>query len=584
MANRKRFLRLIEFLLIWFFLSSGWAEAQPDSARPAIEGGTAEAEVEPPIERHARLRSILDSIDASQQELRNSQSELLSPEGRGREEVIQKSIAELSKKIESLKISFTEIATEMDLGSFSKEEEKTIQWQEELQVLLSPLLNEVKRLTSRPREIDHYRSMVSGDRELLKSIDSAVQHLDEILSAEQVDTRLASALKRERKSWLVRRQEIETELGIAQQKLEIRLGEKKPIGATLRDISNIFFKSRGRNLFVAFLTTLAFWLLLRRFQHRILRVRADRRKSQSFRFRLFSVLYLFFTGIGSIFVFMLVLFFFGDWVLLLLGTMFLLGLVWSSRQALPRFWNQAALLLNMGAVREGERVVINGLAWRVKSLNFYTHLENPELEGGSIRLPLRDIGELRSRVSAPGEVWFPTRCDDWVVLSDETYGRVVHQGLERVRVVEPGGSIISYSVSDFVALHPRVLTQGFRISVAFGLDYKHQSKITGEIREELESDIRSGIIEEFCSAEDATLQVEFAEAAGSSLNFAILADFGAGLGSKYQKLGRAIQKLAVESCNRHGWVIPFEQLSLHVEDSVEVEQRAGNGRGQMATE
>jgi hypothetical protein len=60
-----------------------------------------------------------------------------------------------------------------------------------------------------------------------------------------------------------------------------------------------------------------------------------------------------------------------------------------------------------------------------------------------------------------------------------------------------------------------------------------------------------------------SLKIEFAAASSSSLDYEILADFGGEVASRYRYLGRLLQRLAVDSCNRHGWVIPFTQLTLH---------------------
>ena len=150
--------------------------------------------------------------------------------------------------------------------------------------------------------------------------------------------------------------------------------------------------------------------------------RAQRKRGSSFGTRLFNVLYLFFSGLGSIFVFLIVLFMFEDWVLLTLGVLVVLGILWTSKHAIPKFWSQAALLLNMGVVREGERLIYNGIPWRVKALNFYTILENPKLEGGTLRLPVKDLFDLRSREYGAEEPWFPTDKGDWVLIGDDIFG------------------------------------------------------------------------------------------------------------------------------------------------------------------
>ena len=78
----------------------------------------------------------------------------------------------------------------------------------------------------------------------------------------------------------------------------------------------------------------------------------------------------FFSVLGSVCIFLVTLYLFDDWVLLLLfSTLILLGL-WSSRNAIAKFWNQITLLLNIGPIREGEVVVINSIPWRIERVNF----------------------------------------------------------------------------------------------------------------------------------------------------------------------------------------------------------------------
>ena len=122
-----------------------------------------------------------------------------------------------------------------------------------------------------------------------------------------------------------------------------------------------------------------------------------------------------------------VLYLFEDWVLLTLAIVFMMGLAWTSKSALPRIWGEMLLLLNMGTVREGERLSYNGIPWLVQSLNFSALLVNPELAGGRLRLPLHDLFALRSRSFEPEEPWFPSRLGDWVLLDDATLCKVILQ-------------------------------------------------------------------------------------------------------------------------------------------------------------
>jgi small-conductance mechanosensitive channel len=57
--------------------------------------------------------------------------------------------------------------------------------------------------------------------------------------------------------------------------------------------------------------------------------------------------------------------------------------------------------------------------------------------------------------------------------------------------------------------------------------------------------------------------VEFDHAGASSLDVAIFALFSGEAAPSYYKMRRLLNRLAVEACNRHGWTIPFTQLTVH---------------------
>ena len=285
---------------------------------------------------------------------------------------------------------------------------------------------------------------------------------------------------------------------------------------------------------------------------------------RSFSLRLFNIIYTFFTIVGSIVSFLLVLYIYKDWVLLTLTILFIIGIAWTSKETLPRFIREVMLLLNIGAVREGERIIYNGIPWLVKTLNLHTSLVNPELVGGHIHLPLRDFHDLRSRPFKSDEPWFPTRLNDWVLLSDQTLGKVVLQTPELIRLVLLGGSQRTLSTLDFLAQSPSILSTGFRLDVIFGLDYQHQAAITEDIPTQLQSAVTAALSADGHDQHLVNLSIEFAEASASSLDFNVLADFSGDAAPQYHMLRRAIQRHCVDACNAQAWVIPFTQLTLHM--------------------
>ena len=60
---------------------------------------------------------------------------------------------------------------------------------------------------------------------------------------------------------------------------------------------------------------------------------------------------------------------------------------------------QVRKALNPALVREGERVMIDGIPWRVDAIGVFSKLRNPLLAGGEMRLPIRSLPNLKSRMS-----------------------------------------------------------------------------------------------------------------------------------------------------------------------------------------
>jgi len=290
-------------------------------------------------------------------------------------------------------------------------------------------------------------------------------------------------------------------------------------------------------------------------------------KARSFYIRLVDVIYMFLMVIGAISAFLVTLYVSGDWILLILSLIFLLGIAWTAKQGLPVFWEQIKLLLNLSTVRENERVVYNGIPWKVVSLNIYTHLENPALKSGKIRLPIRDLIGLRSRPFKKNEPWFPCQENDWILLADGGLRKVVSQSPEMVELISRGGAYTTYLTQNFLDSNPKNLSRNFRLKTVFGIDYKHQALSTQEIPDKLGKMLIDRITEEGYGDMLINLRVEFKQAAASSLDFEILADFSGKAGEYYNRLSRALQKFCVEACNRYGWGIPFTQITLHTADS-----------------
>ena len=208
-----------------------------------------------------------------------------------------------------------------------------------------------------------------------------------------------------------------------------------------------------------------------------------------------------------------------DWLLLGLGVILLLGFVWTLVKSLPDAMDQIRTMLNLGAVQEGERLMFDGVPWLVSHLDFHTTLVNPQLEGGDLSLPVRDLSGLHSRPVAPEEDWFPTSKGDWVLLDDDKIAQVEVQTPGSVRLRRLGGGTLVIPSPAFVESAPMNLSNGFRVELEFGIDYAHQAEATTTVvramhdylKEHLPGSLPEGAIE--------NLEVEFCAAADSSLNY-----------------------------------------------------------------
>lgn len=551
--------------------------AEPGLAEQAVVEGTATAAdptaadrdlaMDPRATRRAREGSLIAILVARrqvEQDLKALQAELQSSQSRGRETEIEAAIRKRADDLAHLAESFSELATGVDPTSLDASPEPTrFDLAQELRTLLAPLVNELKRATSRPREIDRLRTEIADLSDQLETVDGALARLDVVADAAK-DESLKKALASERSDWARRRAAIEAGLDVALQKLASRTAEHRSIRETVREVFEVFFKSRGRNLLLALVAMASFLIVLRRIRTFVAQRARPAANGPTFRWRIFGLVYSVFSVVGSVAVFVVALYFFGDWVLLILALLLILGLIWASKQALPRFWSQAVLILDMGAVREGQRVIYDGLPWRVDSIGFYCSLSNPALVGGAIRIPIEDVAELRSRPDRADEPFFPTREGDVVLLPDGRPARVEFQSTETVRLCSPGGNRRVVPARIFASEPVEVLSSGYRVDVGFGLDYRSQAESTTTTRARLESEIARRWRDSAWADSLVSVAVEFSAAGPSSLDYFVRVDLDGSQAFDYAAQRRHLARLCVEVCNDAGWVIPFQQLTVHV--------------------
>ena len=151
------------------------------------------------------------------------------------------------------------------------------------------------------------------------------------------------------------------------------------------------------------------------------------------------------------------------------------------------------------------------------------------------------------------------------MLRDGTFGQITFQSPEMVRLKQPGGETRVFSPTEIISLAPKVLSNGFRIMARLGLDYKHQAHILDAVPERLKKHVEDDLSSNGITGDSLNLKVEFEQAGASSLDIAIIADFSGQHASTWDSLPRRLQQSCLKACNENKWEIPFNQLTVHME-------------------
>jgi len=530
-------------------------------------GENAPAPAAAPLEQAKwdNLASLIDTIRQARERLQARRVALRSVQDESERAQIDLEVEQTASDLKSLQMALEMMVTGgVDLGLFGTQtKDAKFDWREQLQSVFEPVLVELKKLTERPRKIERLRGDQNYYKERLTAAEAALTSIAAYRKqAPSVELRQVFGGYEDR--WRQRRDNLKNRLKVIDFELQEMFA---PVKATARDpIEALKDLLSGRilNLAIAVAVMALVYLLMFLFDRLIARVLRRRiRVGRGFLSRLGTLAYTVMTGILLILSGIVTLYLLGDWLLLGVFIILLVGAALVIQRSLPHYLAEAKLILNLGSVREGERIIYEDLPWRVKLLGFYTTLINPSLQGGILRIPSRELVSFHSRAYTSDEPWFPTDVGDFVLLGDGSYGQVLSQSPEIVQI-KSLGAIKTYRSTKFVDQDPRNLSRtGFTVVATFGLDYQHQADITESIRSLMETEVRAGLAGQGLSEYLAAFSVEFGSAAASSLDLAIIANFNGKAAGRYFGIQRCIQRLAVEACNRHGWVIPFNQITVH---------------------
>jgi len=538
-----RALLLIISIILTGFLPASFspAYAQQESIDQESEAQPATSNSQPISESHSatlkQLFYLQSVLDTKLRERRKLGDEIALANEQDKAD-LRRSASDITTDIAQLRSTLETLATGgIDRKLFeSTAKQKKKDWREDVSLIAQPVLDTLKEITEKPRQI---------------------KELNELIELKQEEIRVSNNAK-----WQKRRDDANSTIEIARIQLNGLDGDQ-PISTTIYDALIHFAQGRGLTILMAIAAAWLVWfivrMLLKTYRHTLL----DRRQRESrtrYRVAKYSVQALTF----SLVLIAVFIVFYERHDVLLLGLLILLivGFALNAKQLLPRYVKEARLLLNLGAMREGERVIYNDLPYRVDSINMYTTFKNPELNG-ILRIPLAELTQISSRPVSTDR-WFPSSEGDVMLTSDGTLLKVMNQNPDTVELKKRGGELWSVPAAQFYTFHMTNLTRPgtFGVTGSFGVDYAHQLISATKIPAKLDAGITKAVTNS--SLGDALLEVrvELAEAGDSSLNYWIFVTMDSAVAFSYFRVQRLIQSACIETCSDNGWSIPFPHVAL----------------------
>lgn len=562
MSNKKYRLIAIIPLLALFLMTAALAESETDdvAAGVVVSEAAEEVYVEPTtIDTLASLIAQKALIDKDISELSNL---LRKASSEAEKAQLQLDLDTKGQEAQDISRNIENLAASTDISSLRTAKEESFNFEREFFSLLEPTLKEMNHLTSDVRAKADLRERIEFANKRIPVVKTAIENTIK-LEEEAQSKELKLHLSKLKLRWQQRLEGFETERSAATLQLEKYELDERIREENAPSYLKTFFQKRGWVLLKAF-GAIVLVLMASKLLHRVLSfvLRGFQKENRSVRLRIVDLLHRAVTTVLMVVAPMLVFYLSEDWVLFTLSILMLIGIIFSLREAIPKYWHQIEIFLNVGSVREGERILIDGLPWEVKNINLFTTLHNPRANLTK-RVKLRELTGMNSRPCHRSEPWFPCEKGDWVILSDGVRGKVIGISLELIELIQRGGARCTYTLGDFLAASPQNLSLNFRLKEVLGISYSYQKIATTEALVMLKAKIEERLAGDGYDKVLLNLNVEFEKANDSSLDIVVIADFKGEAADIYNRLRRALQRYCVDAATEYGWEIPFPQVTLH---------------------
>lgn len=474
-------------------------------------------------------------------------------------------IDEINQSIKEQEKSFEMIQTGgMDLGKIEETHEESFDWQKNLLEILQPIMNELHQYTEDKRKLIELQNKISFYQSRIEDGNKALEKMEQI-KKENLGKEALQEFEHIRNKWQNLLEDNKHQLDVAQLKLEGMLAIQSEKQLSFGEYFKQFVTGRGASIFMAVSAAFAVFFVMSLLWKGMLWLSTRKQNGKlSYLQRLINLFYHTMMVLFSIAAVFYVLNQRNDQVLVGMAVLVLIIIVWVLKNSIPRYFNELQVVLNAGSVREGERILYNGVPMKIEQLNFFTKLTNPAMPELELRLPLSEMNNYISRPYRDGEPWFPCQEGDFVLLSNGSCFKVKCITPEHVELTLGNGMMPHiYLVQDFLAANPKNLSQGFIVVSVIGIDYAYQQRCTTDVAGIFCEGIRNGLLREAYGRGMKDLLVYFEQANMSSLDYKIIALFDGSVAGFYNDISRDLQRFAVDVCNQQQWNIPFSQLVVH---------------------
>jgi hypothetical protein len=252
-------------------------------------------------------------------------------------------------------------------------DKKDFNWQEDLELIFEPLLDQLRGIGERPRLIAKLETDIvywdTREKELTQAVENLTENLKQLSSPalrQEVQGLLDSAASRKNRA--------EQKLSLLNKDLTDLKKSEGTIWSSLGDIFRDVIVGILLHLLIAVAAAIFVYQCVRLLS--LIPIQLIRKKTPDA--TLFAERAIVFgrVVIGITFMvstYFVVLYSFSEWLLIVLSLLIIAGLILALKNTAPDYIIEIKALLNMGSIRQGERLIYHGLPWLLVS-SMYTHI------------------------------------------------------------------------------------------------------------------------------------------------------------------------------------------------------------------